>query len=106
MIIVTERAAKKAKSLAEQEGVAPELRLGVQGGGCSGLSYFYAFDTAVKEGDTVWDVGGVTLRCDPKSLKLLDGCRLDYETSILKSGFRFSNPNARASCSCGESFSL
>ena len=106
MIIVTERAARKAKTLAEKEGVPPELRLGVQGGGCSGLSYFYAFDTQAKEGDTVWDVGGVTLRCDPKSLALLDGCQLDYETSILKSGFRFSNPKARASCSCGESFSL
>jgi iron-sulfur cluster assembly protein len=106
MIIVTERAAAKAKSLAEREGVVPMLRLGVKGGGCSGLSYFYAFDDQERPGDTVWDVGGVTLRVDPKSLNLLDGCQLDYDTHILKSGFRFSNPKAKASCSCGESFTL
>ena len=106
MIIVTERAAAKARLLAEQSAVPPSLRLGVKGGGCSGLSYFYIFDAVPKDGDVVWDVGGVTFRCDPKSLKFLDGCQLDYETQILKSGFRFSNPQARASCSCGESFSL
>lgn len=106
MIIVTERAAAKAMALAEREGVPPALRLGVQGGGCSGLSYFYAFDTQEREGDTVWDVGGVTLRCDKKSVALLDGCQLDYDTNLLKSGFRFSNPKAKASCSCGESFTL
>lgn len=106
MILVTERAAAKALALAQREGVPPMLRLGVKGGGCSGLSYFYAFDAAERDGDTVWDVGGVTLRCDAKSLGLLDGCQLDYDSNLLKSGFRFSNPRARASCSCGESFTL
>lgn len=107
MVIVTPRAARKAHALAEQEGVPPVLRLGVRGGGCSGLSYFYVFEQPPRPGDEVWQVEGLQVCCDQKSLKFLDGCELDYEEgSLLKRGFRFRNPQAKRSCSCGESFSL
>lgn len=107
MVTVTPQAARKARSLAEQEGVPPVLRLGVRGGGCSGLSYFYVFEQPPKEGDTVWETEGLTICCDRKSLTFLEGCELDYEEgSLLKRGFRFRNPQAKRSCSCGESFAL
>ena len=106
-VVVTERAAQKALALAAREGVAPKLRLGVRGGGCSGLSYFYEFQTPDKVGDTRWDVLGLTISVDPKSMAFLAGCELDYEDSgLLKRGFRFRNPKAKQSCSCGESFTL
>ena len=106
MITVTEKAARKAIALAAQENRAPILRLGVRGGGCSGMSYFYEFDNAAKENDQVWESHGLTVVCDPKSLKLLEGTELDYETNLLKGGFRWRNPQATRSCSCGESFSI
>lgn len=107
MITVTARAAHKALALAARENVPAELRLGVRGGGCSGLSYFYVFERPPKEGDTVWQVEGLTVCCDPKSYAILDGCVLDYEDGgLLKRGFKFSNPKAKRSCSCGESFTL
>lgn len=106
MIVVTERAAAKLAALAEKEQVQPIIRLGVRGGGCNGYSYVYEFDERTREDDEVWQVGKAVFRCDAKSLRILEGCQLDFETSLLKGGFRFSNPRARQSCSCGESFSL
>jgi iron-sulfur cluster assembly protein len=106
MVTVTEKAANKAVSLAVRDNIPPTLRLGVRGGGCSGLTYFYEFETQQKASDHVWTVGGLTVLCDPKSMGLLAGTVLDYDSHLLKGGFRFTNPQAARSCSCGESFSL
>ncbi|HET6347137.1 MAG TPA: iron-sulfur cluster assembly accessory protein [Myxococcota bacterium] len=106
MITVTEKAAKKALSLAERDKRAAILRLGVRGGGCVGLTYFYEFDDKQRPDDHVWDVAGLTVVCDPKSMKILEGTVLDYDTNLLKGGFRFNNPQAKRACSCGESFTL
>ena len=106
MITVTERAAKKALTIAAKEGKQPVLRVGVKGGGCSGLSYFMDFDDAPRDSDVRLDVLGLTVLCDPKSLKILEGTELDYDTNLLRGGFRFNNPNAKHSCGCGESFSI
>lgn len=106
-VIVTERAAKKALSIARAEGVPAQLRLGVRGGGCSGLSYFFEFEKPPRDEDAVWDAYGLEVCIDPKSQPFLAGCILDFEdTGLLKRGFRFQNPNAKQSCSCGESFTL
>jgi len=104
MLTVTERAAKKALELAAKEARQPSLRVGVRGGGCAGFSYFMGFDDAPREGDTVLEVGGLIVRCDPKSLAILGDTTLDYETNLMKRGFRFSSAAARRTCGCGESF--
>lgn len=106
MITVTERAAEKAIKLAERDGKPKVLRVGVRGGGCSGMSYFFDFDDAPRADDKVWEVKGLTVVCDPKSLTLLEGTELDYDTNLLKGGFKFHNPQAKRSCGCGESFSM
>lgn len=105
MIVVTERAARQACKLALRDGREPVLRVGVRGGGCSGLSYFTRFDAQAAE-DQAWTAHGLTVVCDPKSLRYVDGCELDFDAHILRGGFRFRNPQAKANCSCGESFSI
>ncbi|MBZ5522018.1 MAG: iron-sulfur cluster assembly accessory protein [Acidobacteriia bacterium] len=92
----------------EKEGISPEqggLRLGVQGGGCSGLSYNIRFDTQPRERDRVFVFGDLRLFVDPKSFIYLSGMVLDYESTLIKQGFNFINPNASRSCGCGSSFS-
>lgn len=106
MLTVTEKAAQKALALAERDGKPKVLRVGIQGGGCSGLSYFLDFDDREREGDIVFEVAGLTVRCDPKSYKLLEGTTLEYETNLMNHGFRFHNPNVKRTCGCGESFAL
>lgn len=105
---VTERALDRIRSAMEKEGISPEqggLRLGVQGGGCSGLSYNIRFDTQPRERDRVFTFGGVRIFVDPKSFIYLSGMILDYENTLMKQGFNFVNPNASRSCGCGSSFS-
>ena len=105
---VTERALARIRSAMEKEGISPEqggLRLGVQGGGCSGLSYNIRFDTQPRERDRVFTFGGVRVFVDPKSFIYLSGMILDYENTLMKQGFNFVNPNASRSCGCGSSFS-
>ena len=81
------------------------LRLGVKGGGCSGLSYFMDFDQK-KEKDTEFDFEGLKVYVDPKSFLYMKGTTLDYADSLQEKGFRFINPNANKTCGCGESFSV
>ena len=81
------------------------LRLGVLGGGCSGLSYQFKFDTKPRPKDKVFDFDGVQIFVDPKSILYLHGMTLDYKESLMQSGFVFENPNAKKSCGCGTSFS-
>jgi iron-sulfur cluster assembly protein len=107
-IQVTERALKRIRVAMAKEGVSPEeggLRLGVQGGGCSGLSYNIRFDTKARERDRVYEFDGVKVFVDPKSFIYLHGMILDYEETLMKQGFNFVNPNSSKSCGCGSSFS-
>lgn len=107
MLTVTERAAEKALQLAERDGKPPVLRIGVRGGGCSGMSYFMDFEVReARETDHRMEVAGLTVLVDPKSAKFLEQTELDFDTKILSGGFRFNNPQAKRSCSCGESFTV
>ena len=105
---VTERALERVRVAMEKEGISPAqggLRLGVQGGGCSGLSYNIRFDTKPRDRDRVFQFGDLRLFVDPKSFIYLSGMILDYENTLMKQGFNFINPNASRSCGCGSSFS-
>jgi iron-sulfur cluster assembly protein len=105
---VTDRAVKRIRSAMAKEGIAPEeggLRLGVMGGGCSGLSYSIKFDTQPRERDRIYDFDGVRVFVDPKSFLYLHGMTLDYEETLMRQGFNFINPNSSRSCGCGSSFS-
>jgi iron-sulfur cluster assembly protein len=109
MIKVSEFAAKKAQSLMEEEGKNPAesfIRVGVKGGGCSGLSYDLSFDTELKEDDKVFEDKGMKVVVDKKSFLYLIGTELDYSGGLNGKGFVFNNPNANRTCGCGESFSL
>jgi len=106
-IQVTERAIKRIKIAIAKEGVSPEeggLRLGVMGGGCSGLSYSIKFDTRPRERDRIYEFDGVRIFVDPKSFIYLHGMTLDYEETLMRQGFNFINPNSTRSCGCGSSF--
>jgi iron-sulfur cluster assembly protein len=105
MIQVTPKAISKIKQTFAKEGVTGGLRLGVLGGGCSGLSYQFKFDTKQRPTDQVFDYDGVKVFVDPKSLLYLNGMVLDYQESLMQSGFVFDNPNAKKACGCGTSFS-
>jgi len=105
---VTDRAVKRIRNAMAKEGVSPEeggLRLGVMGGGCSGLSYSIKFDTRPRERDRIYDFDGVRVFVDPKSFLYLHGMTLDYEETLMRQGFNFINPNSSRSCGCGSSFS-
>jgi iron-sulfur cluster assembly protein len=105
---VTDRAVKRIRVAMAKEGVSPEeggLRLGVMGGGCSGLSYSIKFDTRPRERDRIYEFDGVRVFVDPKSFLYLHGMTLDYEETLMRQGFNFINPNSSRSCGCGSSFS-
>ena len=107
-IQVTDNALKKIRSAMVKENVSPEqggLRLGVQGGGCSGLTYNIRFDTQPRERDRVFQFGDVRVFVDPKSFIYLHGMTLDYQETLMQQGFVFVNPNSTKSCGCGSSFS-
>ncbi len=104
MIEVTPKAVEKIRQSFAKQGVSGGLRLGVLGGGCSGLSYQFKFDSKPRPTDKVYDFDGVQVYVDPKSMVFLDGMILDYKESLMQSGFAFENPNAKKSCGCGTSF--
>ncbi len=104
----TERAIARIRSAMAKEGISPTeggLRLGVTGGGCSGLSYAIKFDTQPRERDRIYEFDGVRVFVDPKSFLYLHGMTLDYEETLMRQGFNFVNPNSTRSCGCGSSFS-
>ena len=105
MIEVTPKAVSKIREAFAREGVIGGLRLGVQGGGCSGLSYLFRFDPKPRATDKVLEFDDVKVFVDPKSLLYLDGMTLDWKDTLMYSGFEFVNPNAKKSCGCGTSFS-
>ena len=106
-IHLTERAAQKIRTLLEKEGVSPEvggLRVGVQGGGCSGLSYAMRLDTQPRDRDRIFEEHGARIFVDAKSFLYLNGTTLEYEETLMRQGFVFQNPNAARNCGCGSSF--
>jgi iron-sulfur cluster assembly protein len=106
MIAITETAARKIRTLMAGQGIDEGgLRVGVRGGGCSGLSYTFAWEREPRLGDEVFEgPDGAKIFVDRKSLLYLNGTVLDYDTSLMTKGFVFSNPNAKGTCGCGSSF--
>ena len=105
MIEITEAAAGKIKSLMARQGISEGgLRVGVKGGGCSGLSYTFSWEKEARVGDEVFEGHGAKIFVDRKSLLFLKGTTLDYDTALLTKGFVFHNPNAKQTCGCGSSF--
>ena len=107
MITVTDTAKKQAVRLMEDEGKDGYfIRVGVQGGGCSGLMYQLTFDNEDKEGDKAFEDNGIKVVVDKKSYLYLIVTILDYSGGLNGKGFVFQNPNADRTCGCGESFSV
>jgi iron-sulfur cluster assembly protein len=106
LVQLTEAAGAKVRALVEREAAGSFLRIKVTGGGCNGLSYKMKFIAEPKRGDIVVSSQGADVVIDSKSALYLRGMHLDYSDRLVAGGFKFSNPNAKASCSCGESFSV
>lgn len=108
MIKVTENAREQVAKLQKEEGRSTDsfIRVGVKGGGCSGLMYDLEFDAEMKDGDQVFEDNGVKVVVDRKSYLYLVGTHLDYSGGLNGKGFVFVNPNANRTCGCGESFSV
>ena len=107
-IKITEKAAKEVKQIQSENNIPDNfgLRVGIKGGGCSGLTYTLGFDAEAKEGDTVINSYNVKLFIDGKSLFYLMGTELDFSDGLNGKGFVFNNPNATKTCGCGESFGV
>lgn len=104
---LSEAATKKVKELRTTQNLGEEvfLRMGVKGGGCSGLSYLLEFDSELRPHDRQVEVDGIKVVCDAKSYLYLVGTTLDYVQQGLTGGFTFVNPKAKSTCGCGTSFS-
>ena len=107
VLTVTEKAARKARGLAQKAG-RPDacLRLRVVAGGCSGFSYELSFTEGPEAGDHVVDVDGFRVLVDPKSAPIVRGSTLDFNDALLGGGLKVLNPQAKHECACGESFSI
>jgi iron-sulfur cluster assembly protein len=105
-ISLTASAAEHVRKFLANRGRGVGIRLGVRTSGCSGMAYVLEFADELDEGDQVFEDQGIKVIVDPKSLLYLDGTELDYTREGLNEGFRFNNPNVKASCGCGESFSV
>jgi iron-sulfur cluster assembly protein len=103
-ITLTEKAAQHVQKYLKQRGKGLGLRLGVRTTGCSGLAYQLEYVDALAPEDQLFESHGVTLVVDPKSLVYLDGSELDFTREGLNEGLKFSNPNVKDECGCGESF--
>lgn len=107
MITVSDKAKQKAISLMQEDGIENGfIRVGVESGGCSGLSYKLTFDTETKPEDQIFEDKGIKVVVDKKSVLYLAGTELDYSGGLNGKGFVFSNPNASRTCGCGESFAV
>lgn len=108
MVTVTDKAKSKIEHLMQDAGLDASyfLRVSVQGGGCSGLSYNLDFDNEEKKGDQFFEDQGIRMALDMKSFLYLAGTELDFSDGLNGKGFNFHNPNASRTCGCGESFSV
>ena len=106
LVSVTPAAGAKVAALIEREQTGEYLRIAITGGGCNGLSYKLRFTAKSRQGDILVRSGGATVLVDPKTALYLKGTELDYSAALIAGGFKFTNPNAKASCSCGESFNV
>ena len=108
MISVSDSAKGKLLNLMNEGSIQQDsyLRVGVEGGGCSGLSYKLDFDATMREGDQLFEDKGVKILVDKKSFLYLVGTELDYSGGLNGKGFAFNNPNASRTCGCGESFAV
>lgn len=104
MIDVTPHAVARIRKLMDQHHCDGGLRLGVVGGGCSGMSYKFKLESRARPADQVFEYDGIKVFVDPKSYAYLKGLTLDYTESLMESAFVFRNPNAKKHCSCGKSF--
>ncbi|GJQ20602.1 MAG: iron-sulfur-binding protein [Bacteroidia bacterium] len=107
-VVITERAVAEIRKI-KVDNKIPEthgLRLGIKGGGCSGMTYVLAFDEKPRQGDEIFEIGGLTVYIDPKSLFYLSGTTLDFSDGLSGRGFVFNNPQAARTCGCGHSFGV
>lgn len=105
-VTLTETAAERVKTFLDARGQGVGVRLGVKTSGCSGFAYVLEFVDEIADDDQVFEMRGVRIVIDAKSLLYLDGTELDYGREGLNEGFRFNNPNVRGQCGCGESFNV
>lgn len=106
LVRLTEAAGTKTRALIAREQQGDYLRVAISGGGCNGLSYKLRFAKEPKKGDILVRSAGIPVIVDPKTALYLKGTVVDFSTKLIAGGYKFSNPNAKASCSCGESFSV
>jgi len=104
-ITLSPKAIEMAKKALNRRGTPDAgLRLGVRGGGCSGVAYAIEFADKIRKKDLVFEFDGLKVVVDPKSMVYLRGSVLDYEVKLMEHGFKFRNPNEKSNCGCGESF--
>lgn len=106
LVRLTPAAGEKVRALIVREAQGEWLRVAITGGGCNGLSYKMKFVPEPRRGDILVRTAGVAVVVDSRSALYLKGTEVDYSSALVAGGFKFSNPNAKASCSCGESFSI
>jgi iron-sulfur cluster assembly protein len=106
LVRLTELAGMQAEKLMHREEQGEFLRIRITGGGCNGLSYKLKFVSSAKKGDILVESSGMSVLVDSKTALYLRGTTLDFSDNLVGGGFKFMNPNAKASCSCGESFNL
>lgn len=105
-IVLTDKAVEMVRDAMQREGLAGYgIRVGVQGGGCSGFQYSMDFEEKAKDGDVTLEQSGIKLYVDSMSSMYLQGVTIDYVQGLQGAGFKFNNPNAKNTCGCGSSFS-
>ncbi|WP_010532286.1 HesB/IscA family protein [Lentibacillus jeotgali] len=105
VISITDGAANQVKEMMKEEEAGACLRFGIQGGGCSGLSYSLGFDHDVNEDlDTVEDINGIPVVMNKQDVPIIEGTTIDFKQNMMGGGFSIDNPNAIVSCGCGSSF--
>jgi len=105
-VTMTPAAAERVQSFMQNRGKGLGLRLGIKTTGCSGLAYVLEFVDDLNEDDQLFNIDDVNIIIDEKSLVYLDGIELDFIKEGLNEGFKFTNPNAKGECGCGESFNV
>ena len=105
-VTLSASAATQINAIMKKMGREDFLRVAVEGGGCSGFSYKFDFDTAAKDDDLLIERDGARVLIDEMSLEFLTGSEIDYANELIGSAFKINNPNATANCGCGTSFSI